>query len=285
MDTGADLAEYVEDRQDITGIIEWGADSEIMSTPEASGIVQGEDEELADYVEEPAVGVEDPPTRKRICRFYNTKRGCRKEDSCDFLHKKLPCAFFASDRGCNLGDTCSFLHNREMQKPSISYTDGTRRHRRGSRGLDRDVASDRDHRDRPRDVEQVESSDIGISFGYGQVCHRRDKKGRGDSLFREDRDCASRRYRRNQRGRRDSTRVGGPVDPAEIDISFGHGHGRRRVRLQGPLHPCSECHHNQCRGVRCRECHFQNGSSTRSGQSEPSLPRRRRRATPYDNNY
>jgi hypothetical protein len=49
-------------------------------------------------------------TNDRVCRFFNTRRGCIKGESCDFSHVRQPCLFFNSDNGCVHGDRCGYLH-------------------------------------------------------------------------------------------------------------------------------------------------------------------------------
>lgn len=52
-----------------------------------------------------------PVKKTRICRFYNSFKGCRKGNACNFLHEKMPCAFFGSPQGCSYGDKCPFAHD------------------------------------------------------------------------------------------------------------------------------------------------------------------------------
>jgi hypothetical protein len=49
-------------------------------------------------------------TKTRLCKFFNSKRGCLKKDRCTFLHERQVCAFYASSQGCNV-DNCPFIHD------------------------------------------------------------------------------------------------------------------------------------------------------------------------------
>lgn len=47
-----------------------------------------------------------------ICRYFLTKRGCKFEDDCKFLHQMPPCAFFNSPAGCNRMN-CRYAHTND----------------------------------------------------------------------------------------------------------------------------------------------------------------------------
>ena len=51
--------------------------------------------------------------KRRICRFFNTSRGCRNGDNCSFVHVKLGCAyFFRAIQGCMFpSEECPFSHS------------------------------------------------------------------------------------------------------------------------------------------------------------------------------
>ena len=50
-------------------------------------------------------------TRKApICRYFSTRRGCAKGDSCVFSHEQQVCAFFKTATGCT-NDRCGFVHD------------------------------------------------------------------------------------------------------------------------------------------------------------------------------
>lgn len=53
---------------------------------------------------------------KTICRFFNSRHGCRKGNNCTFLHDKYGCIFFQSGSTCTFGDKCPFLH--DMKAPT-----------------------------------------------------------------------------------------------------------------------------------------------------------------------
>ena len=53
----------------------------------------------------------DNEKSEKICRFFNSFRGCKKGDECNFVHEQLPCAFFASEQGCTYNDRCPFSHD------------------------------------------------------------------------------------------------------------------------------------------------------------------------------
>ena len=50
---------------------------------------------------------------KPLCKFFNTKDGCKKGDECEFRHDKTLkplCKFFNTKDGCKKGDECEFRH-------------------------------------------------------------------------------------------------------------------------------------------------------------------------------
>lgn len=56
-------------------------------------------------------------TELEECRYFNTPRGCREGDDCDYLHIKrslsdLRCRFLETPRGCNpgFGRRCPYKH-------------------------------------------------------------------------------------------------------------------------------------------------------------------------------
>jgi hypothetical protein len=64
---------------------------------------------------------------QRICRFYNTPKGCANGDNCKFPHieqmqmqnnKNRTCKFFAKGN-CNKGDACAFSHEQPLPKDQI----------------------------------------------------------------------------------------------------------------------------------------------------------------------
>jgi len=57
-----------------------------------------------------------PAKSDRLCRNFNTKRGCVKGDDCNFRHAKGPCAYFNTEKGCVKKD-CAFLHERGVVPP------------------------------------------------------------------------------------------------------------------------------------------------------------------------
>jgi hypothetical protein len=64
---------------------------------------------------EPSAVIKD--AEQEECRFFNTPRGCREGDDCDYLHIKrsmsdLRCRFLDTPRGCNpgFGRRCPYKH-------------------------------------------------------------------------------------------------------------------------------------------------------------------------------
>lgn len=66
---------------------------------------------------------------QQICKFYNSKEGCKKGDQCNFQHTekssdKLPmdqtnCRFYATGKGCLKGDECPFLHSTDSRVKNV----------------------------------------------------------------------------------------------------------------------------------------------------------------------
>jgi hypothetical protein len=52
--------------------------------------------------------VDAPPLK--LCRFFNSRKGCRKDTSCLYHHAIMSCKFFTSSLGCCKGDACKFAH-------------------------------------------------------------------------------------------------------------------------------------------------------------------------------
>ena len=61
---------------------------------------------------------------EKLCRFYNTQKGCANGDQCNFTHsdqavvkniKTRTCKFFVNNN-CNKGDACPFLHEQPVPK-------------------------------------------------------------------------------------------------------------------------------------------------------------------------
>ena len=50
------------------------------------------------------------PGQRRICKYYNTTRGCKLQDNCEFIHDRKVCAFYNTPNGCYKGDECTFEH-------------------------------------------------------------------------------------------------------------------------------------------------------------------------------
>eukprot|EP01084_Bolivina_argentea_P008420 15771_1 len=64
-------------------------------------------------------------TTAKVCYYYNTPKGCKKGDACDYKHpKKQPstnekqkvCTFYNTAKGCNKGIHCPFQHPKNSQQ-------------------------------------------------------------------------------------------------------------------------------------------------------------------------
>jgi DnaJ family protein C protein 7 len=74
-----------------------------------------------------------------ICRFFNSARGCRNGDTCNFRHAEVkegdpkrlfsggglgdaaPCRYFAADSWCPYGERCWYSH-KSLKQPKVNQT-------------------------------------------------------------------------------------------------------------------------------------------------------------------
>lgn len=84
--------------------------SESPSIDEVFRSMEIEDGQKWADMSEPEQDVEEGEIHTpKPCKFYNSRRGCRQEDKCSFLHERQVCAFFVSDQGCHVYE-CPFMH-------------------------------------------------------------------------------------------------------------------------------------------------------------------------------
>jgi hypothetical protein len=76
------------------------------------------EEEEEEEGEEEEKDKEKDHQQERICKFFNTRRGCNKGDMCTFKHERQVCAFFASAQGCTGISDCPFIHDLDAT-PSV----------------------------------------------------------------------------------------------------------------------------------------------------------------------
>lgn len=58
--------------------------------------------------------------KPKVCEFFNSPNGCKKLETCEFVHQKQKmCEFANSARGCRKGKFCDFMH-----EPPATESDG-----------------------------------------------------------------------------------------------------------------------------------------------------------------
>ena len=57
-------------------------------------------------------------TKIKYCIHFNTEKGCRYGDDCNFKHPSVECSNFGTDAGCKFGDKCTFSHKKLNKKDS-----------------------------------------------------------------------------------------------------------------------------------------------------------------------
>lgn len=251
---------------------QWGNTPEIQdeSVSASYAAVSGRDKETIDtnivdliLDDSDDNGEEVTEIPKRICKFFNSKRGCIKGDKCVFLHQRQVCAFFNSDRGCSVQE-CPFVHDKSAVSsvqlkpcPNVDCPNvcigkqcmTCHGKMQATQMQDRDDRrpSSRTHQQR----QQRRSSDVcGYKDDSSRRSYRRSNSPPQGHFTRPD------RHRNRYRSRAHP----GTEHPDRDTRANGESRRPRRsgyYRSTPTSRPESGCRNN-CKGRRCRECHLRN---------------------------
>jgi hypothetical protein len=221
----------------------------------ASALQGTKDQEEYESDDEPGYQQEETKNEskqetKRMCKFFNSRRGCNKGTDCTYLHEQQVCAFFVSEQGCSAAKDCPFIHDSNAI-PSVTL--------------------------KPCPNSNCKNLCIGKQC---MQCHARMNPDTGDQHRRSNRDNRSSRDNRSYRhlssrepynsSSRFSNRDDNPKEDYRIRSttrSSPRNHPYRSNSYAGREYPtrdenarvraCPETNcRNTCLGRRCRECHL-----------------------------
>jgi len=185
---------------------------------------------------------EEPRAEKkqRICKFFNSRKGCTKGDNCTFKHERQVCAFFSSSQGCSAGNDCPFIHDANATQ-SVRLKPCPNEHCTnlciGKQCMQCHAAMKPEQTQRPRESR------------YRRTYSRR----------RPSRSPRRRSRSRSRSRSRDRRRGGSRGYHPYRSRSYAGKEYRRRDDSRIRACPEPGCR-NTCLGRRCRECHFRSAA-------------------------